>query len=64
MAHISCILCELKHYNRLDKVIVGNITHLDIPHVENTNRLCLKLQEVLVVPKITKNLLVVSKFFL
>ena len=63
MAHKSCILSELKHYNRLDKVIVGNISHLDIPNVGNTNRLCLKIQEVLVVPKITKNLLAVSKIF-
>ena len=64
MAYKFCILSELKHYKRLDKVIVGNITHLDIPHVGNTNRLCLTLHEVLVVTKLTKNLLAISKIFL
>lgn len=36
---------------------------MDNTHIENTTRLGLELQQVFMVPKITKNLLSVSKSF-
>ncbi|KAH0679283.1 hypothetical protein KY284_020368 [Solanum tuberosum] len=61
MTHNSGILTDLKHYNGLDKIIIGNRSKLHITHVGNISRSSLKLKEVLVVPKINKNLLSVSK---
>ncbi|KAH0767910.1 hypothetical protein KY285_003781 [Solanum tuberosum] len=61
MTHNSGILTDLKHYNGTDKIIIGNGSKLAITHVGNISRSGLKLKEVLVVPKINKNLLSVSK---
>ncbi|KAF3655510.1 hypothetical protein FXO38_14642 [Capsicum annuum] len=61
MTNNSSTLSNLKYYNGNDKIIVGNGSQLDITHVGNTIRSGLKLQDVLVVPKIAKNLLSVSK---
>ncbi|PHU00648.1 hypothetical protein BC332_30435 [Capsicum chinense] len=47
--------------NGNDKIIIGNGPQLDITHVGNTIRSGLKLQDVLLVRKIAKNLLSVSK---
>ncbi|KAH0706132.1 hypothetical protein KY289_011208 [Solanum tuberosum] len=61
MTHNSGILTDLKHYNGPDKIIIGNGSKLDITHVGNISESSLKLTKVLVVPKINKNLLSVSK---
>ncbi|KAF3668761.1 hypothetical protein FXO37_09354 [Capsicum annuum] len=61
MTNNSSTLSNLKYYNGNDKIIVGNGSQLDITHVGNTIRSGLKLQDVLIVPKIAKNLLSVSK---
>ncbi|XP_049400053.1 uncharacterized protein LOC125864182 [Solanum stenotomum] len=61
MTHNSSILTDLKHYNGPDKIIIRNGSKLDITHVGNISGSGLKLKEVLVVPKINKNLLSVSK---
>ena len=61
MTYNSGILTDLKHYNRPDKIIIGNVSKLDIRNVGNTSRSGLKLKEVLIVPKLNKNLLSVSK---
>ncbi|KAF3671354.1 hypothetical protein T459_28432 [Capsicum annuum] len=57
MTNNSGNLIDLKNYNGPDKIIVGNGSKLDITHIGNTTKSGLKLKEVLVVPKITKNLL-------
>ncbi|KAH0716921.1 hypothetical protein KY285_012952 [Solanum tuberosum] len=62
MTHNLGILTDLRHYNGPDKILIGNGSKLDITHVANISGSCLKLREELVVPKINKNLLLVSKF--
>lgn len=57
----SGVLFDLKHYNGFEKIIVGNESLLDVTYVLNTTRSSLRLQEVLVVPKIAKNMLSISK---
>ena len=61
MTHNSGILTDIEHYNGPDKIIIENGSKLNITHVGNTSRSSLKLKEVIVVPKIHKNLLSVSK---
>lgn len=54
-------LSDLKVNNGTDKIIVGNGSLLNITHVGNTTKSGLKVKEMLVVPKLNKNLLSVSK---
>ena len=60
MTYNSDILPDLKHINGVDKIIIGNGSKLDITHVWNTSRSGLILKEVIVVPKINKNLISVN----
>lgn len=61
MTNNSGNLCDPKDYNEPDKIIIRNRSQLDIIHVGNTTSPGLKLQKILMVPKITKNLLSISK---
>ena len=61
MTHYSGILTDLKQNTEPNKIIIGNGSKLDITHVGNIFGTGPKLKEVLLVPKINKNLLLVSK---
>ncbi|KAH0650517.1 hypothetical protein KY284_030429 [Solanum tuberosum] len=61
MTYNSGILTDLKHYTGPDKIIIWNGSKVGITHVGNISGSGLKLKENLVVPKINKNLLSVSK---
>lgn len=54
-------LSNLRTYNGTDKIIASDGSHLTITHVGNTTKSRLKVKEILVVPKLNKNLLFVSK---
>ena len=51
------MLNDLKYYNGLDKIIIGNDSILDIAHVGIISGSGLKLKQVLVVPNINENIL-------
>ena len=61
MTHYTGILTDLKQNTEPNKIIIGNVSNLDITHVGNIFGTGPKLKEVLLVPKINKNLLSVSK---
>ncbi|OIT28917.1 hypothetical protein A4A49_65065, partial [Nicotiana attenuata] len=61
MTNNSGNLSNLKPYNGNDKIIVGNGQELDITCVGKGTISGLRMSEVLVVPKLKKNLLSVSK---
>ena len=61
MTHYTGILTDLKQNTEPNKIIIGNGSNLDISHVGNIFGTGPKLKEVLLVPKINKNLLSVSK---
>ena len=61
MTHYTCILTDPKQNTEPNKIIIGNGSKLDITHVGNIFGTGLKLKEVLLVPKINKNLLSVCK---
>ncbi|KAH0773730.1 hypothetical protein KY290_010867 [Solanum tuberosum] len=61
MTNTSGNLSDLQIYNGTDKIIVGNGEQLAFTHVGNLNKSDLKVKDILVVSKITKNLLSVSK---
>ncbi|XP_031260691.1 uncharacterized protein LOC116118873 [Pistacia vera] len=69
--HVTCNLSQLsisKNYEGEDKLQVGNGEYLLISHTghsfipSNLHSKCLYLKNILCVPKITKNLLSISKF--
>ncbi|OIS99603.1 hypothetical protein A4A49_23651 [Nicotiana attenuata] len=61
MTNNSSNLSNLKPYNGNDKIVVGNGQELDITHVRKGTISGLRISEVLVVPKLKKNLLSISK---
>lgn len=54
-------LSDLYVYNGANKIIIGNESQLKVTHIGNINKSGLKIKDILVVPKIIKNLLSVSK---
>ena len=64
MDHVSPDINKLNitdAYTANDKLQVGNGNYLSISHVGSSSLSILKLPNVLIVPKLTKNLLSVSK---
>lgn len=61
MPSSTCNLPNLKPYKGSDKIVVGNDNELKITHTGMKVAFGLKMSEVLVVPKLKKNLLSMSK---
>lgn len=61
MTNFTCNLSKFKTYKGKDRIVVGNGSELGITHVGSTKISGLKINEMLVVPELKKNLISVSK---